>query len=108
MLFTFAAATLTLLFTDIEGSTQLLRRLGGGYGRVLADHHRLLRQAFARHDGHEVDTQGDSFFVAFARPLDGVLAAAEAQQALAAHPWPGLDGSSPPVGSLPSQGRGWG
>lgn len=80
--------TVTLLFTDIEGSTQLLRRLGDGYARVLADHHRLLRQAFAAYGGREVDNQGDSFFVAFAQPLDALLAAAEAQQALAVHPWP--------------------
>ncbi|MGI8553090.1 MAG: ATP-binding protein, partial [Dehalococcoidia bacterium] len=82
------SGTVTLLFTDIEGSTQLLRRLGDRYGGVLAEHHRLLRQAFAAHNGHEVDTQGDSFFVAFSRPLDAVLAAARAQQALFAHPWP--------------------
>ncbi|MGI8550100.1 MAG: adenylate/guanylate cyclase domain-containing protein [Dehalococcoidia bacterium] len=47
----------TLLFTDIEGSTQLLRRLGDGYAQVFADHHRLLRKAIAAHDGHEVETQ---------------------------------------------------
>ncbi|MGI8549880.1 MAG: ATP-binding protein, partial [Dehalococcoidia bacterium] len=82
------SGTVTLLFTDIEGSTQLLRRLGDGYAQALADHHRILRKAFAAHDGHEVDTQGDSFFIAFSKPLDAVLAAARAQQALFAHPWP--------------------
>ncbi|MGI8553876.1 MAG: ATP-binding protein [Dehalococcoidia bacterium] len=78
----------TLLFTDIEGSTQLLRRLGDRYTQALAEHHRLLRHAFAAHDGHEVDNQCDSFFVAFALPLDAVLAAGQAQQALFSHPWP--------------------
>jgi class 3 adenylate cyclase len=62
------AGTVTFLFTDIEGSTRLLHELGDGYAGVLADHRRLLRDAFGRHDGVEVDTQGDSFFVAFADP----------------------------------------
>ena len=58
--------TVTLLFTDIEGSTRLLQRLGERYAAVLRDHHRLLRLAFGAWDGVEVDNQGDSFFVAFA------------------------------------------
>ncbi|MGI8554160.1 MAG: adenylate/guanylate cyclase domain-containing protein [Dehalococcoidia bacterium] len=66
------SSTVTMLFTDVEGSTQLLRRLGNGYAPVLADHRRLLRAAFQAHGGHEVDTAGDSFFVAFARPSDAV------------------------------------
>jgi class 3 adenylate cyclase/tetratricopeptide (TPR) repeat protein len=78
----------TLLFTDIEGSTPLVRSLGGGYADVLADHHRLLRDAFAAHHGYEVDTQGDAFFVAFARASDAIDAATMAQQSLAAHHWP--------------------
>ena len=54
--------TVTFLFTDIEGSTQLLKQLGGDrYGGALADHQRILREAFAEHGGHEIDTQGDSF-----------------------------------------------
>src|SRR5205823_1654723 len=58
--------TVTLLFTDIEGSTKLLQRLGtDAYTDALAEHRRVLREAFTRHDGVEVDTQGDSFFVAF-------------------------------------------
>jgi class 3 adenylate cyclase len=77
-----------LLFTDIEGSTQLLSLLGDRYAGVLADHHRILRDAFAAHDGYEVDTQGDAFFVAFARGTDAVAAAAAAQRALARHTWP--------------------
>jgi YVTN family beta-propeller protein len=80
--------TVTFLFTDIEGSTQLLKRLGGGYGDVLADHQRILRAAFAAHGGREVDTQGDSFFVAFQRGKDAVAAAVDAQRDLAAHAWP--------------------
>jgi WD40 repeat protein/class 3 adenylate cyclase len=82
------AGTVTFLFTDIEGSTRLLHELGDGYARVLADHRRLLREAFARHRGVEVDTQGDSFFIAFADPRGALAAAAEAQSALARHAWP--------------------
>ncbi len=78
-----------MFFTDVERSTTLLRRLGAEYGEALATHRRLLRDAFARHDGHEVDTQGDAFFFAFARASDAVLAAEEAQRALAEEGWPG-------------------
>jgi class 3 adenylate cyclase len=61
--------TLTFLFTDIEGSTALLRRLGDAvYARVLATHHALVRSALAGHGGREVDTQGDGFFAVFASP----------------------------------------
>ena len=77
------AGTVTLLFTDIEGSTKLARRLGDGYRHVLASHRSVLRDAFAEHNGVEVDTQGDSFFVAFSRAHDAVAAAAAAQRALA-------------------------
>ena len=80
--------TVTFLFTDIEGSTQLLKQLAGGYGEVLAEHQRILRSAFEAHGGWEVDTQGDSFFVAFRRAKDAVAAAVAAQRDLAAHPWP--------------------
>src|SRR5437764_9324765 len=82
------SGTVTLLFTDIEGSTRLLQRLGERYAEVLAAHHRLLREAFAAHGGREVDAQGDAFFVAFPRALEAVRAATAAQRALAAHPWP--------------------
>jgi predicted ATPase len=78
--------TVTLLFTDIEGSTRLLEELGDGYTDALGEHRRLLRQAFDRHDGVEIATQGDSFVVAFERASDAVAAAAEAQRALAATP----------------------
>ena len=82
------AGTVTFLFTDIEGSTRLLHGLGEDYAGVLSDHRRILRDAFGRHDGVEVDTQGDSFFVAFADPRRAVAAAADAQTALARHAWP--------------------
>ena len=80
--------TVTFLFTDIEGSTRLLQQAGEVYGSLLDDHRRLLRAAFDAHAGREVDTQGDSFFVAFAAPGQAVAAAAQAQRALAEHVWP--------------------
>jgi WD40 repeat protein/class 3 adenylate cyclase/energy-coupling factor transporter ATP-binding protein EcfA2 len=80
--------SVTFLFTDIEGSTRLLHALGERYPQVLGDHRRLLRAAFERHHGVEVDTQGDSFFVAFADPRGALAAAEEAQRALSSHPWP--------------------
>ncbi len=83
-----APGTVTLLFTDIEGSTRLLRELGTGYETVLADHRRLLRAAFDAHGGSEIDTAGDGFFYAFPRARDAVLAAVEGQRALAEHTWP--------------------
>ena len=101
------SGTVTFLFTDIEGSTVLLKQLGAGYRDVLAAHQRLLREAFAAHGGHEIDTAGDSFFVAFRRSKDGVATAAEAQRARAAHEWPegvqirvrmGLHSGEPDVG----------
>jgi class 3 adenylate cyclase/streptogramin lyase len=82
------ASTVTFLFTDIEGSTRLVRKLRDRYAEVLADHQRLLRDAFQRNGGEEIDTQGDSFFVAFPRARDAVLAALAAQRALAEQPWP--------------------
>jgi predicted ATPase/class 3 adenylate cyclase len=83
------SGTVTLLFSDIEGSTKLLHRAGDSYADLLSAHRRLMRQAFARHRGVEVDTEGDAFFVAFAAADDAVAAAASAQAALAAHDWPG-------------------
>jgi len=80
--------TVTLLFTDIEGSTSLLQQLGEHYADVLTDCRHLLRQMFVQYNGHEVDTQGDAFFVAFARATDAVAAAAAIQRALAEHAWP--------------------
>jgi len=78
--------TVTFLFTDIEGSTRLLGEFGDAYADELAGHRRALRQAFARHGGVEVDTQGDAFFVAFADPSEALAAAREAQAALDAGP----------------------
>ena len=83
------SGTVTFLFTDIEGSTQLLNLLGGGrYAEMLAEHERLLLAAFAAHQGRVVDTQGDSFFVAFRTAADAVAAAVDAQRDLAAEQWP--------------------
>jgi class 3 adenylate cyclase len=81
--------TVTFLFTDVEGSTSLLKELGPSYGAVLAEHQRILRGAFEAAGGEEIDTQGDSFFVAFRRAKDAAAAALAAQRALAAHAWPG-------------------
>ncbi len=83
--------TVTFLFTDIEGSTQLLQQLGPRYAEVLADHRAILRAAFARCEGTEVDTQGDAFFVVFVRAADALSCAADIQRELAEHSWP--DGS---------------
>lgn len=80
--------TVTFLFTDIERSTRLVARLGEQYAALLADHQRLLRRAFARSGGLEIDTQGDAFFVAFPRAKDAVAAALAGQRALAGHQWP--------------------
>ena len=78
----------TFLFTDIEGSTRLLQQLGPRYGEALAQERALLRAAFARWRGYEVDTQGDAFFVAFEQASDALTCAAEAQRALAEVTWP--------------------
>jgi class 3 adenylate cyclase len=80
------SGTVTLLFTDIEGSTRLLHELGERYADALAEHRRVLRDAFSQHGGVEVDTQGDGFFAAFARASDAVAAARNTQAALAGNP----------------------
>jgi class 3 adenylate cyclase len=79
--------TVTFLATDLEESTQYVQRLGKEYADLLGELRRLLRGAFVEHEGWEVDTQGDAFFVAFERVRDAVRAAAMAQRALAAHEW---------------------
>jgi predicted ATPase/class 3 adenylate cyclase len=79
--------TVTLLFTDIEGSTALLDRLGCAYGDVLATHHHLVRTEIGRHDGYEVNTAGDSFFAAFASAPAAIACARTVQRALRAQPW---------------------
>ena len=82
--------TVTFLFTDIEGSTKLLTRLGrGGYRETLETHNRLIRAAIARHGGAEVDRQGDAFFIAFDTAGEAVAAAVEAQRSLNRERWPG-------------------
>ena len=81
--------TFTFLFTDVEGSTVMLRRLGNDvYGQVLADHHSLIRSALAAHAGREVDTQGDAFFAVFSSPRACLAAVLEMQQALETWCWP--------------------
>jgi class 3 adenylate cyclase len=80
------SGTVTYLFTDIEGSTRLLRELGDRYADVLAEHNRVLREAFSRHDGLEVGSWGDSFFVAFVDAGSAVAAARDVQAALAGGP----------------------
>ena len=85
---TLPSGTVTFLFTDIEGSTELLKRLGERFPEVLAAHRRILRTTFSEHGGQEIDTQGDAFFYAFPRARDAVAAAAEAQRALLSHEWP--------------------
>ena len=82
------SGAVTLLFTDIEGSTRLLQQLGDLYPEILAHHRRLLRGAFAEWGGHEVDTQGDAFLFVFARAGQAVAAAVAAQRAIVGHSWP--------------------
>jgi predicted ATPase/class 3 adenylate cyclase len=77
--------TVTFLFTDIEGSTRLLHELGDGFGELLNQHHRVLREVLARNNGVEVGTEGDAFFIAFNTVTDAVNAAAEMQRGLAQH-----------------------
>jgi class 3 adenylate cyclase len=81
------SGSVTFLFTDIESSTKLLHELGEGeYARALAEHRRVIREAFALRAGVEVDTQGDAFFVAFPTAPGAIEAAKEAQEALARGP----------------------
>jgi predicted ATPase/class 3 adenylate cyclase len=84
-----AGGTRTFLFTDIEGSTRLEQAIGTPrYGAIRERHRELLRKAFLAHDGDEQGTEGDSFFVVFPSPADGVTAAVEAQRTILAEPWP--------------------
>jgi class 3 adenylate cyclase len=82
------SGAVTFLFSDIEGSTRLLKTLRDRYAEVLAEHRRLVRAAIAAHDGHEIDTQGDAFFVAFASAKQAAQCALVVQRALAGHEWP--------------------
>jgi class 3 adenylate cyclase len=82
------SGTVTFLFTDIEGSTALLRRLGDGYGEVLSRERSVLRESLGAAGGKEIDTQGDAFFFSFTRAREAVAGAIAAQRALAAEEWP--------------------
>src|SRR5215831_14931239 len=82
------SGTVTFVFTDIEGSTALLKRLGAEYGDVLSEHRRMIRETFAAANGAEIDTQGDAFFFAFPSARDAVTAAVDAQREHARHHWP--------------------
>ncbi|HEY7002900.1 MAG TPA: tetratricopeptide repeat protein [Gaiellaceae bacterium] len=82
------SGTVTLLFTDIEGSTALAERAGDHWPTLLAEHNRIIREAFSAHSGIELGTEGDAFFVGFTAPGPAVAAAAAAQQALASYEWP--------------------
>jgi class 3 adenylate cyclase/DNA-binding CsgD family transcriptional regulator len=86
------SGTVTFLFSDIEGSTRLLKALGRErYGELLTEHNALLRAAFADHAGLEIDRQGDAFFAVFRSAGSAVAAAVAAQRALVAHAWPDED-----------------
>ena len=87
--------TVSLMFTDIEGSTQLQRRLGDEYQRIVESHRVLLEEAIAAHGGTVVDRQTESFFAVFSRARDAVRAAVQAQRAIADHVWP--EGGEPKV-----------
>jgi class 3 adenylate cyclase len=82
------SGTVTFLFTDIEGSTALLRELGDGYADVLRQERGILREQLTAAGGREIDTQGDAFFFSFTRARDAVAGAVNAQRALAEHEWP--------------------
>jgi class 3 adenylate cyclase len=83
------SGTVTFLFSDVEGSTGLLKRLGERYGELIGEHRRIVRETFGAHGGVEIDRQGDAFFFAFARARDAVAAAVAAQRAHAEKAWPG-------------------
>jgi class 3 adenylate cyclase len=82
------SGTVTFLFTDIEGSTELLRKLGDDYAAVLGEERRILRETLGAAGGREIDTQGDAFFFSFTRARDAVAGAVSAQRTLAEHEWP--------------------
>jgi class 3 adenylate cyclase len=92
---TLPSGTVTFVFSDIEASTGLLKRLGERYGDLIAEHRRIVRDTFTAHSGGEIDTQGDAFFFAFARARDAVTAAVEVQRAHVNQEWP--DGVNPRV-----------
>ena len=81
-------AELTLLFTDIEGSTRLVQVLEGSYVDLLQRHHATVRRHLVRHAGREIDTEGDAFFAVFTTPDDAIAAASAIQRALSRMIWP--------------------
>ena len=86
------SGTVSLLFTDIDGSTRLLEQLGDAYATLLGDHHRLISEAITRHGGSQVDAAGDGLFVSFPTARAALLASIDAQRAIAGHGWPeGVD-----------------
>src|SRR5919106_1809901 len=89
---TLPGGTVTFVFTDIEGSTELVTRLGEEYRELLNTHHRLLREPFSARGGVGASTGGDAFFVLLTAAPQAVAAAVEAQRAVSQHPWPdGVD-----------------
>jgi class 3 adenylate cyclase len=80
--------TVTFAFTDVEDSTELLKRLGDGYAELLTAHRKIMRETFSARDGIEIDTQGDAFFFIFPRARDAIRAAVDAQRAHASATWP--------------------
>jgi len=103
------SGTITILFTDIEGSTRLLQELGEEYATLIEGHHQLLREASEANNGHVMGIEGDSFFVVFPRALDAIHAVVQSQLALATHQWPngvnlrvrmGLHSGEPQISAL--------
>ena len=82
------SGTVTILFTDIEGSTRLLQDLGDDYAALIADHHQLLRETCETHGGRVMGIEGDSFYVVFPGAVDAIHAVVQSQRALAVHAWP--------------------
>ena len=82
------AGTVTFVFTDIEGSTRLLKRLGTRYAGLLSRHREIVRSALAQNRGREMDTQGEGFFLAFGRAKDAVAATVAIQRAHDDEAWP--------------------
>lgn len=80
--------TVTILFTDIEGSTNLLHRLGEKYEELLTVHHAIIRRALSSWNGREESTEGDSFFAVFAKAMDAVHAVVQIQRQLNNESWP--------------------
>jgi class 3 adenylate cyclase len=81
--------TVTMLFSDIEGTTVLLSRLGTRYGEALSAQRSVLRAAISDWHGHEMGTEPDSFFVVFESAADALACCVAAQRALAGYAWPG-------------------